>query len=233
MRYNLKCNYIFSRKFNKCSISLVMTIYFTHAFMLLYTYLNMISSRNRIYHWYLRHKTLGWIFAIFSSIIMNLFQLSFWRYRVSHSFKLISQLRRPIKHSSDVIKEHIFPSLSHFDLIFIVLARRQARRRVRVARPEFNAILRLIRTFKAVNEDWPHVPSARSLSPHRPASSYALPLRVARICVCICVSVYMYALSKMCWYGTYMQPEHLWCSTPNVFSTLLLLVQGCNLCKIK
>lgn len=163
----------------------------------------MISSRNRIYHRYLRHKTLGWIFAIFSSIIMNLFQLSFWRYRVSHSFKLISQLRRLIKHSSDVIKEHIFPSLSHFDLIFIVLARRQARRRVRVARPEFNAILRLIRTFKAVNEDWPHVPSARSLSLHRPASSYALSLFVLHafvsvyVCLYMCVCVYVRALENV------------------------------------
>ena len=46
---------------------------------------------------------------------------------------------------------------------------------VRAVRAEFNAILRLIRTFKAVNEDWPHVPSSSS---PRPAPSYAHPLHV-------------------------------------------------------
>lgn len=66
-----------------------------------------------------------------------------------------------------------------------MLRRGQACRRVRTARAEFNAILRLIRTFKAVNEDWPHVPSARPLPPLRPARSYARPLRVSlHSCVC-------------------------------------------------
>lgn len=95
-----------------------------------------------------------------------------------------SQLSTAGPCTSGVIKEHIFPSLSDFDLIFIALRREQARRAAGpgTVRAEFNAILRLIRTFKAVNEDWPHVPSASN-----PFSSlrllddpvYALPPRAA------------------------------------------------------
>lgn len=65
----------------------------------------------------------------------------------------------------------------------------------RVVRPEFNAILRLIRTFKAVNEDWPHVPSARPLSPHRACSLLCSPSSCcAHLCMGIrtCVHVRMY-----------------------------------------
>lgn len=96
-----------------------------------------------------------------------------------------------------VIKEYIFPSLSHFDLIFIVLRREQARRRVRAARAEFNAILRLIRTFKAVNEDWPHVPSARPLPPPLVPP---LPLTLFLFVFSALVYARAYATSKMCWY---------------------------------
>lgn len=57
---------------------------------------------------------------------------------------------------------------------------------------EFNAILRLIRTFKAVNEDWPHVPSALVL--FLPATTFALTLFLPRVLrsysrVCVCASV--------------------------------------------
>ena len=114
-----------------------------------------------------------------------------------------------------VIKKYVFPSLSHFDLIFIVLRWEQVRRMVRAVRAEFNAILRLIRTFKAVNEDWPHVPSSSS---PRPAPSYAHPLHV--LCVHMCVRAY--AISKVCWYRAYMQLEHLWHSTPNVFYSITI-----------
>jgi len=70
---------------------------------------------------------------------------------------------------SGVIKEHIFPSLSDFDLIFIAPRRGRARRRDRGPfGRNITQFLRLIRTFKAVNEDWPHIPSARSLLPHPP-----------------------------------------------------------------
>lgn len=82
----------------------------------------------------------------------------------------------------DIIKEYVFPSLSHFDLIFIALRREQARRRVRAGRAEFNAILRLIRTFKAVNEDWPHVPSARPLPP---LALMLLLVFSASVCMCM------------------------------------------------
>lgn len=102
----------------------------------------------------------------------------------------------------------------------------QARRRVGTARAEFNAILRLIRTFKAVNEDWPHVPSAHPLSPFGPPALTLVPrVRVyVRVCSCerVCTDTRAYAPSKTCWYGAYMQPEHLWCSTPNVFYSITI-----------
>jgi len=129
--------------------------------------------------------------------------------------------------TSGVIKEHIFPSLSDFDLIFIALRRRRARRRVR--RPfgrNLTQFLRLIRTFKAVNEDWPHIPSARSLPPPPlvlppsvvRASVFRLCFARARACARAYVPVQ--AAGVTCSRSTYGA------CTPNVFCSITTIRSG-------
>lgn len=232
LKYKLHSRFTFPRKFSKYSI-----YWYTYDRACVITFLNITLSLYRrfvrkckmlaftnidfhhsnvevIYAGRLNGQRLRTYYIIYiekSRVFISIWFNKFWD---SSPFILKGR-----DYALDIIKEYVFPSLSHFDLIFIVLRWKQARRRVRAGRAEFNAILRLIRTFKAVNEDWPHVPSARPLPPPRPAPSYALPPRVLCIRVCAHDLENVLVPGRTCSRSTYGAARQ-------TYSTLLLLVRG-------